>query len=64
MAEKDSRAGQPSPSLADRLRKHIDEITGRRGKAGAAPEDGSEQPKSLNEIIEERMRDHVGEKKP
>jgi hypothetical protein len=55
---------------AQKLRAQIKEVTsgGKKEKSTTVPTRDPEvcppQSKSLNEIMEERMRDHVGEKKP
>jgi hypothetical protein len=57
----------PRPTRAQKLREDIKEIVNRGKKRGAAdaanPPEDSAQPRSLHEIFEDRMRDHIGEKK-
>jgi hypothetical protein len=45
------------------LRERIEEIR-ERSRTGGVGQGDPAQPRSLHEIIEERMRDHVGENKP
>ena len=65
----DSKSGDPKSTRAQRLREDIKEIVNRgKKRTGAAdapnPPEDSPQPRSLHEVFEDRMRDHVGEKKP
>jgi hypothetical protein len=70
MTANDPESGRPAATRAKKLRAQIEEITagGQKKKTGTlptgAPEARPSRSKSLNEVIEERMRDHVGEKKP
>jgi hypothetical protein len=70
MTANDPESDCPAATRAERLRAQIKEIIsgGKKKKAGAIPPSAPEvrpaQTKSLNEVMEERMRDHVGEKKP
>ena len=64
MTAKDQKPGEASRTRAERLRDHIKKITRRDGMTGSVPEQDPTQPRSPHEIIEERMRNHVGEKKP
>jgi hypothetical protein len=70
MTAKDPDSDRPVATRAKKLRAQIEEITagGQKKKIGTlptgAPEARPAQPKTLNEVMEERMRDHVGEKKP
>jgi hypothetical protein len=69
MTANDPESDRPAATRAEKLRAQIEEITagGQKKKTGTVPTGAPEvrptQPKSLNEILEERMRDHVGEKK-
>lgn len=69
MTENDPKSDRPGAARAKRLREQIKEITagGKKKQSDAlpagVPEAGPAQPKSLNEVLEERMRDHVGETK-
>jgi hypothetical protein len=69
MTANDPESDHPAATRAEKLRAQIEEITSAgkkkatRGVPADAPEDQPAQPKSLNEVMEERMRDHVGEKK-
>jgi hypothetical protein len=70
MTANDPESDRAAVTRAKKLRAQIEEITagGKKRETGTLPTDAPEarpaQPKSLNEVIEERMRDHVGEKKP
>jgi hypothetical protein len=70
MTANDPESDRPAATRAKKLRAQIEEITagGQKKKTGTlpagAPEARPAQPKTLNEVMEERMRDHVGEKKP
>jgi hypothetical protein len=69
MTANDPESDRPTAPRVEKLRAQIKEITaGQKRNSGAIPTGTPEarpaQPKSLNEVVEERMRDHVGEKKP
>ena len=64
----ESKSDPDHPTRAEKLRAEIEDIVNRGKKKTEGkeirPQDRPDQPRSLHEVFEERMRDHVGEKKP